>query len=138
MARISLHDFYMGRDARYADELTPRIRSEAALTVERVNAMLVAYEAATGDDSDRKVNSGWRPVAVQLRVNPNAPKSKHTLGQAVDLSDEDGTLDAWCESEEGLKELERIGLWLESPAYTPRWAHLQTVAPGSGRRVFIP
>jgi hypothetical protein len=138
MPRITLSEYFMGRDARFADELTPRIRDCSALTVERANYLLEAYAEATGDDSERRVNSGWRPRAVNAAVRGAAPNSRHLTGEAVDLSDEDQSLGEWCESEAGLAVLEKVGLWIESPAYTKRWLHCQTVAPRSGNRVFVP
>ena len=135
---ISLADYFMGRDADFPEELTPRIRANAALTVERVNALLSAYEKATGDGRRRKVNSGWRPLAINMRVRGSAMRSKHLSGEACDLDDFDGSLDRWGASAAGLTELERIGLWLEHPDATPSWCHVQIVPPGSGRRVFRP
>jgi hypothetical protein len=127
---ISITDYYMGRDAAHADELTDEMRWNAASTVDRVNQLLEAF------GESRKVNSGWRPQAINAKV-PNAkPKSKHLTCQACDLNDDDGSLDAWCMA--NLQILERIGLWLEHPDSTPRWTHWQIVPPGSGNRVFRP
>jgi hypothetical protein len=39
---------------------------------------------------------------------------------------------------ENLDVLAEIGLWLEHPISTPRWCHVQTVPPKSGKRVFTP
>jgi hypothetical protein len=136
--RITLAKYWMGRDADFPGELTPRIRANASLTVERVNYLLEVYAAATSDTGVRKVNSGWRPVAINNRVRGAAARSKHLSGEACDLDDFDGALDRWCASPAGLAELERIGLWLEHPDATPTWCHVQTVPPGSGRRVFRP
>lgn len=136
--RITLADYYMGRDADFPDELVGRIRANAALTVERVNYLLAAYAAATGDARPRKVNSGWRPLAINMRVRGAAMRSKHLSGEACDLDDFDGSLDRWCASAAGLAELGRIGLWLEHPDATPTWCHVQTSPPRSGRRVFNP
>jgi hypothetical protein len=127
---ISLTDYYMGRDLKYPEELTAVHRTNAGMTVERVNLLLEAF------GEPRRVNSGWRPAAINAGVPNAAAKSKHMTCQACDLSDDDGSLDAWCL--QNLPELERIGLWLEHPDSTPRWAHLQIVAPGSGNRVFRP
>lgn len=136
--RITIAAYFMGRDATHAGELTPRIRANAALTVERVNDLLEAYSLATGDVRERVVNSGWRPAAINNRVRGASARSRHLSGEACDLDDDDGSLDAWCATSFGLEALERVGLWLESPDATPGWCHLQTVPPGSGRRVFTP
>jgi hypothetical protein len=136
--RITLADYWMGRDADFPGELTPRVRANAALTVERVNDLLEAYAAATGKTVIRKVNSGWRPRAINNRVRGAAQRSRHITAEACDLDDFDGELDRWCASEAGLAAIERIGLWLEHPDATPTWCHVQTVPPGSGLRVFRP
>lgn len=127
---MTLDDYYMGREKDHAAELTDEMRSNAASTVDRVNQLLEAF------GEDRRVNSGWRPAAINAAV-PNAkPKSKHLTCQACDLSDATGSLDAWCMN--NLEALERIGLWLEHPGSTPNWCHVQIVPPRSGLRVFIP
>jgi hypothetical protein len=135
---ITLAHYWMGRDVRYADALTPRIRDNAMLTVERINALLSHYELATGDDHQRSVNSGWRPPAINAGVRRAAANSKHLTGEACDLSDDDESLDLWLEHPDGLSALAEVGLWIEASAYTVRWTHLQTRPPASGRRVFIP
>jgi hypothetical protein len=127
---ITLKDFYMGRDRRYAAELTDELRANAALTVQRANLLL----ARAG--LKRVVNSGWRPAAVNATVRNASKRSKHMLCLAIDLGDDDDALDAWCMAH--LKVLEEIGLWLEHPSATPRWCHVQTVPPRSGKRVFHP
>lgn len=136
--KITLADYWMGRDDDFPDELTPRVKANAALTVDRANELLVAYAEATGDTRHRKVNSGWRPLAINARVRGSAARSKHISGEAVDLDDFDGSLDRWCASASGLAALEKIGLWLEHPNHTNGWTHLQVVPPRSGRRVFFP
>ncbi|PPE75483.1 hypothetical protein C3942_00900 [Solimonas fluminis] len=127
---ISLPDFWMGRDKIHPKDLSQEIRDNAALTVAKVNNLLAIAKI------DAKVSSGWRPPAINAGVKGAAKKSRHMTGQAVDLADPKGDLDRWCL--DNLAELERIGLWLEHPDATPTWCHLQTVPPGSGRRVFRP
>ena len=127
---ISVADYFMGRDKQFPDELTDELRTNAASTVDRVNQLLEAF------GEPRKVNSGWRPAVVNAATPNAAKKSKHMTCEACDISDYTGSLDAWCVN--NLDALERIGLWLESPASTPSWCHVQTVPPRSGLRVFIP
>ena len=127
---ISLADYYMGRDVEFPDELTSVHRTNADITVSRVNELLTAF------GETRKVNSGWRPAAVNAGVANAAKKSKHMTCQACDLADPNGDLDAWCM--QNLDLLESIGLWMEHPDATPRWCHVQIVPPGSGNRVFRP
>lgn len=127
---ITIAEFWMGRDVTFADELTPSIRNNAVITVARVNQLLQRAEVLT------QVTSGWRPPQINGQTKGAARLSKHMAGQACDLSDKAGLLDAWCMR--NLQVLADIGLWLEHPDSTPNWCHLQIVAPGSGRRVFHP
>ena len=127
---ISLADYWMGRDAKYPQELTGEIEANALELLDRVNLLLQSF------GEERKVNSGWRPPEVNARTPGSAQKSKHMTGQAVDLADPDGDLDEWCM--ENASELERLQLWQEHPASTKNWCHLQSVPPKSGKRVFYP
>jgi len=127
---ITLAQYLMGRDAEHAAELTEPLRRNAAITVERINALLAhaCIECA--------VSSGWRPAAINAAVPNASPRSRHLTCEAIDLADPGDALDAWCMQH--LDVLEAIGLWLEHPAATPGWCHVQTVPPRSGRRVFEP
>lgn len=133
---ITLTDFWMGRDRQYPDELTDEIRSNAAETVARANLLLSSYRALTKDDEIRKVNSGWRPIGINAATPGAAPRSKHMLGQAIDISDPEGDLDEWAMDHPDI--LQSIGLWQEHPSATKSWAHFQIVPPRSGKRVFYP
>jgi hypothetical protein len=135
---ITLMDFWMGRDQVYANELTPEIRSNAQVTVDRANALIARFQAETGNATARRVNSGRRPPAVNAGTKNAAKKSKHMTGQAIDIGDDDEGLDRWRMSSAGRAALDSIGLWLEHPSATPRWCHVQIVPPGSGNRVFYP
>lgn len=120
---ITLEDYFMGRDKLFPGELTEELWANAVLTVERANALL----ARAG--MERGVNSGWRPVAINAAVKNAARRSKHIHCLAIDIDDDDNSLDAWCMA--NLRALEEIGLWLEHPSATPRWCHVQTVPYGS-------
>ena len=133
---ITLDDFWMGRDKTHSKDLTTDIVRAAEITVQRANMALGEFRFATNDTELRNVNSGWRPPGVNRDTPGAALRSKHMLGQAVDISDPDGDLDDWCLAH--LDILSRIGLWLEHPAATKGWCHLQTVPPKSGNRVFYP
>ena len=140
---LTLDAYLMGRDKLFPRAYTPEIEAEARLTVERANRLLqIAIEAGVGMDTSPKtgtlITSGWRPPEVNASIPNAAPKSHHMAGRAVDLYDPDGELDDWLMTGPGLAELERVGLWLENPACTKSWTHLQTVPPKSGRRVFYP
>jgi len=135
---ISLAQFFMGRDVTYKSALTPAVTANATDLLQRVNFLLEVFYAANPKAHARGVNSGWRPPALNASVKGAAPRSKHMTGQAIDVGDDDGALDAWLMTPLGQKALVEAKLWMEHPSATPRWCHLQSVPPGSGRRVFYP
>lgn len=128
---LALTDYWMGRDEKYPEAMTPEIEANATDLLNRVNALLSDF------GEDRAVNSGWRPPQVNASTPNAAPKSKHMLGLAVDLADPEGDLDDWCSDNNG-ERLKSYGLWMEHPAATKSWCHLQSEPPKSGRRVFYP
>lgn len=125
---MTLKEYFMGRDANYppADE----VRENAEITVEKANRLLEIAEM------ERGVRSGYRPTEVNLNVPNASHNSKHITCEAVDIADNDGKLKSWCL--QNLEVLEDLGLWMESPEFTPTWVHIQIVPPHSGHRVFIP
>lgn len=134
---IDLKAFYNGRDEAYRDELNDAIRRNAEATVAKANELL----NRAGFEHVCSVNSGWRPREINNATATASPTSRHLTGQAVDLPDPDRALAAWCVA--NLDALAEIGLWMEDPRWTSdengdHWVHLQTVAPKSGSRVFIP
>lgn len=118
----------MGR-ARLTD-LPDELQVNVNTIVPRANELLEAF------GSYRKVNSGYRRPEDNAKVPSPKPKSKHLTCQAVDLEDRDGKFKAFCVA--NVKLLESIGLWMEAPASTPTWVHVQCVPPGSKRRIFQP
>lgn len=112
------------------DELTPAMMEAAAVTVDKANQLLDRFGQSRG------INSGWRPVEVNKLVPGAALMSNHTRCLAVDIADPEGDLDEWCLDNQPI--LAEIGLFLEHPASTKGWCHVQTVAPRSGNRVFYP
>lgn len=146
MARITLADYWMGRDASHAHELTAEIRANAESLVAKVNTLLAFAEAdgvEPGIDqrTGTHVASGWRPAGVNSRTRNAAAASKHITGNGVDLQDEPETrpLARWCLR--NLDALADVGLWMEDPRWTggpDPWVHLQRVPPKSGRHVYIP
>ena len=135
---ITLEMFWKGRDKQYASDLTPEIVKNAQETVRKANLLLERFEKSGGVCTSRGCNSGWRPPAVNAATRKAAVKSNHMKGLAIDIGDDDEALDKWLMTPEGQKALVEIGLWMEHPSATPRWCHVQTVPPGSGRRVFHP
>lgn len=115
---------------------TVEIQNNLNILLERINKIRAAY------GKPMRVTSGLRSEADQHRINPGAPKSKHCIGGACDiLDDEVGTLWFWCIN--NLQILKDTGLWLEHGCYTHNtshgfWTHFQVLPPASGHRIFIP
>ena len=139
---IELADYYLGRDLTHGHLLGSDLRHNAGITVEVANKLLVL--AKTGgvrlEASPRTggiVTSGWRPPDVNASTPGAALRSLHMQCRAIDLFDPAGDLDDWC-LDNATTVLRDLGLWLEHPAATKGWCHVQTVPPRSGRRVFYP
>lgn len=139
---ILMADYWMGRDRTHALQLGTDLRANADRTVGTANALLVLAKAGgvvleASPDTGSIVTSGWRPADINA-ATPNAKRrSLHISCQAVDLYDPDGDLDEWL-LQVADTVLHDLGLWLEHPAATKGWAHVQLRPPGSGRRVFYP
>lgn len=133
--------YFRGRDKIYANQLTPALRDNAEMTRVCVNDLLTRM-AADGIVPEASpitltpVTSGWRPVAINAATPGAAARSLHITCEAIDLFDPEGELDDWCMSH--LQDLQDCALYLEHPAATKGWCHLQTRAPRSGKRVFYP
>lgn len=120
---------YLGQHLKgHEMELTEDIKTNAAIICDKANQLIAEF------GEDRGLRSGWRPAAVNHAAG-GSMRSRHMTGQAVDIEDNDGLLDAFCKQNIGL--LEQLELWLEDGA-TPTWCHVQCLPPRSGRRFFIP
>lgn len=138
---ISIQNYYMGRDLTYGDELTKDKVLNAGITVQRINALILAFQAAgvaleTNPKTKTPVSSGWRPAEINGATDGAAVRSKHMTCQACDLYDPEGEIDEWALAHPDV--LAKIGLWQEHPSATKGWAHFQTIPPKSGNRVFYP
>lgn len=140
---IEMHHYLMGRQQEHGHLLGTDLLHNAQITIECANKLLalaktagVSLEASPRTGSI--VSSGWRPPAINAATPGAAMRSHHLACRAVDLFDPDGDLDDWLMTDGGQRALQDIGLWMEHPAATKGWAHLQTKPPRSGRRVFYP
>ena len=141
--RITVADYWMGRDALYPEDCTLEVKANAEKTVQLVNSLLAVMEAEgmkfeAHPVSQSLVSSGWRPPQINRQVKGAAPKSKHMTGEAVDLYDPEGEIDNFLMSGHGLRVLSSLGLYIEHPSATKSWSHIQIVPPRSGARVFYP
>lgn len=139
---ITLGDYWMGRDRSHGLQLSTVIRGNAMLTVQLANDLLgragkAGIQLDVSPKTGTHVSSGWRPAVINEHTAGAAPNSKHITGQAVDIYDPEGALDEWC-LDHAATDLAIVGLWLEHPAATKGWCHVQTVPPASKRRVFYP
>lgn len=140
-ARLTVADYLMGRDAIYPEECTPEIRANAEKTVESANALIARLEADgivfhENPRTKSLISSGWRPPQINGQTKNAAPMSKHMTGQAIDLYDPEGEIDDYLMANEDV--LIGLSLFMEHPSATKGWAHVQTVAPRSGKRCFYP
>jgi hypothetical protein len=141
--RITKVDYLQGRDALYPEELTPKILNSIEQTVKLVNSLLAVMEAEgmkleAHPVSQSLITSGWRPPQINRQVKGAAPKSKHMTGEAVDLYDPEGDIDNFLMSGQGQRVLASLGLYIEHPACTKAYSHIQIIPPKSGARVFYP
>lgn len=122
-------------------DLDHDVRAAAMSMLDRVNVLLVVaasdgHQFATNPKTGTLVSGtlygGFRPGGCVV----GAKASKHKTGHAVDVFDPQRRFAEWCAR--NLGQLEQIGLWTEDWRWTPTWVHLQDIAPGSGRRVYIP
>ncbi len=110
-------------------ECTEEVKKNGEALLFKVNSMLDLL-----DIKGVKVSSGFRPSDVNGKVG-GSKKSNHMAGKAIDLFDLDGKIDEAI-AKSGL--LERFDLYLESPAHTKNWSHIQTTPTKSRKRIFIP
>lgn len=82
------------------------------------------------------VNSGYRTVEEQHRVDPNHPQSAHIFGCAVDLEDYDFELWYWLV--DNINTVKMLGLYLEDEFADSGHVHIQSIPPKSGRIIFEP
>lgn len=118
-------------------DFTPQVCFNAGVLLERLNSL--------GFVPARVFSSCLRSTDAQIRIYKQkgiTDKKKiplgscHLSGEAVDIADPDGSLQKWLKENTML--LEGLGLYVEDFKYTPGWVHIQTRAPKSGRRFFIP
>lgn len=128
---ISMDELLLGRVK--LDQLPADIQSNLKMLHERINKLRTAY------GKPLKVNDGFR--RPQDNPKNGAAKSKHFVGQACDLDDNDAA-DLWNWVLANLDLMQEIGLWMEDPRWTHgsvgTWMHFQIVPPGSGKRIFVP
>lgn len=118
-------------------ELNPHNYPTTPEIADNLNKLLsVMNQIRSAYNKPMIITSGLRSEEDQARINPSAPKSKHLLGQACDVSDPHGEYWAWCMVNIAL--MEKLGVYFEDKNNTPTWTHCQITPPKSGKRIFIP
>lgn len=147
---LTVDDYFTGpdgvrRDKVYSAELTHEILANAQVTVDRWNLLLTHFYSENPSAARRRINSGWRPKAVNASTPGAATNSTHLTGEAMDASDADRMLARWILGNElAAKKLgvpsyaAKIGLWFEDFRTTEDWCHGQIVPPHSLNRIYIP
>lgn len=110
---ISREEILMGRDKEYS--LTKELETNLTKLLAAVNKLRALY------GKPMYVTSGYRPGKYN-RDAAGAAGSPHIYCQAVDFKDTDGKLKKWITKEI----LIECGLYMEDPAHTPTWLHVQT------------
>lgn len=124
---ISRREYLMGRDL--LQPLNQKQEDNLANLLGCLNMLRALY------GRPMIVTSGYRTTKINKAVGGKT-NSKHMSCQACDFDDRTGVLAAWCLQNIDL--LERCELWMEDPAFTPGWVHLQSVPPRSQARIFKP
>jgi hypothetical protein len=123
---FSSQEYLKGRDVEY-----PLTRETLA---NMVTLLRVLDKVRKDWGNPLIISSGYRPGKYNKAAGGSS-KSAHLTCEAVDFVDEDGSLAAFM-SEAG--RLDKYNLYMESPARTTGWVHLQTRRTASGKRIFEP
>lgn len=130
---ITIDQYLMSRLEGMTDELS----GNAVKTVLKLNMLEAHYRIDYPQADPWLVSSGRRTPAANARIQGAAPNSLHLTCEACDIRDTPNRARArWCFANQHL--LADLDLWMEDPRCTPTWVHLQTRAPRSGLRIFIP
>lgn len=146
---ITVEDYFGRMSLSSGEEPSAVLRANAAELLGRVNALLaynaVASRLGLDPEAPTPITSGWRTPSYNALVRGASATSKHMTAQAVDIADPEGALDHllfddWEQQKTAPRTslLETFDLYMEHPAATKGWCHLQSVPPRSGNRVFFP
>lgn len=128
---ISMKELLMGRAK--LEDLDKETQLNLQLLLVKINIVRKAY------GKPMKVNDGYR--RPEDTPKNGASKSKHLVGAAVDIDDNDaGDFWNWCK--DNLNIIWEAGLCMEDPRWTHgkigTWVHFQTIRPTSGKFIFVP
>ena len=118
-------DYLMDRQKEYPP--TKEVLDSAEILLDKVNRLFKELLIVP------KVTSGYRPGKFNSKAG-GAKKSAHMTGEAVDLRDTSNEI----KKRITLDHLIKYDLYMEHPAHTNGWVHLQTRKTRSGNRIFKP
>jgi len=124
---ITSTDVLMGREKEYP--LTEIMEENLLELVHKANIIIQKY------GKELKVSSGYRPGKYNEKAR-GAKLSPHLTCEAIDFHDPDGEFAKWCTN--NVSFLSRLNIYMEEPAHTNGWVHLQTRKVKSGRIIFKP
>lgn len=118
------------RGFKITQPLNQTLESNLINLLTKINALRIDF------DKPMNVSSGYRSTEYNAKIG-GATHSTHLTCEAIDIMDIDGNLRTFCIANNNAM-LKKHGLFMEHPAYTKGWCHLQTRKPKSGNIVFIP
>jgi len=124
---IYRHEILKGRDK--TAPLDDQQEKNLEILLERLNR----FRADWGKPIT--ISSGYRTEEINAKAH-GSKKSWHLFCAAADLYDPDRALAKHFMNNQGL--LLMYDFWMEHPAWTMTWVHLQIYPPSSGTRVFRP
>lgn len=136
---------YITSDGKYPNFQNTWVKHPEVVTLEKDAKKLIAKVStllSLAGVEQFDVTSGWRPVAHNFAIGGSA-NSHHIFARAIDILDPDCRIGNWAA--DNIETMRELGLYMESLTVThaaanrmKRWIHFQTVAPKSGKIIFIP
>lgn len=134
---VSIKEIIKDKDFNSLDK---EIQSNLNILLEKVNKirtlwgkpMIITSGLRTKEDQIRIYKEKSDKAGLMFDESRVPMSSQHIHGAAVDIFDPDKELQKWCIDNE--KELEQIGIWMESFSMTPNWVHIQVFPYGSWKQ----
>lgn len=123
---ITSEEVLMGRAT--FDDLSDELKSNLNELLTALNLFRKEY------GKPMYVTSGYRPASINSATPGASKKSAHMTLQACDFNDASGDIFEFIKNDPSV--LERCGLYMENPGWTPTWIHLQVRS--ASKRIFLP
>lgn len=118
---LTLEQYLMGRD-KLAPPNSDQLE-HAKVLIARINLLLTVHAPELAAHYTG-ITSGYRPPVVNNTVARPLANSTHVTCEGVDLADPFHFISVYLAARPDI--LEKAGLYMETPAFTKTWAHLQT------------